>query len=154
MASRPASRFSSAFSRAEWRAPGAFIAEVDGNLTAGKSDNVATLHWQGKFRGPDFAPVPLQLATEMSKAIKDRKGRTIPTIIAKPMSERERNDTEAATRSDGDPCMTQKWPLMRHFLRAGVDRPLFWFGWLVDFGKRSRHCLNPLSFCFAKHCLK
>jgi hypothetical protein len=24
----------------------------------------------------------------------------------------------------------------------------------VDFGKRSRHCLNPLSFCLAKHCLK
>jgi hypothetical protein len=50
---------------------------------------VATLHWQGKFRGPDFAPVPFQLVTAMSEAIKDsKKGRTIPTIIAKPMMRR------------------------------------------------------------------
>jgi hypothetical protein len=54
---------------------GALIAEVYGNLTARKSDNVATLHWQGKFQGPDFAPVPFQLATEMTKAIKDSKSR-------------------------------------------------------------------------------
>jgi hypothetical protein len=84
------------------RGGGAFIAEVDGNLTATKSDEVATLHWQGKFRGPDFAPVPFQLVTTTSEAIKDSKGRTIPTVIAKPMSEGERSAAEAATRSDED----------------------------------------------------
>jgi hypothetical protein len=84
------------------RGGGAFIAEMDGNLIATKADNVVTLHWQGKFRGPDFAPVPFQLLTVRSERVKDSKGRIVPTIIAKPMSERERSAAEAATISNED----------------------------------------------------
>jgi hypothetical protein len=35
---------------------GAFLAEIDGNLIYKKDDSAIELHWQGKFRGPDFAP--------------------------------------------------------------------------------------------------
>ena len=84
------------------RGGGAFIAEMDGNLTAIKTDNAVTLHWQGKFRGPDFAPVPFQLLTTTTEAVRDSKGRTIPTVIAKPMTESERSAAEAATRTDED----------------------------------------------------
>jgi AAA domain len=84
------------------RGGGAFIAEVDGNLTCSKSDTVVTLHWQGKFRGPDFAPVPFNLSTATTDALKDSKGRPIPTVIAKSLSERERSDAEANSRSDED----------------------------------------------------
>ena len=56
------------------RGGGAFIAEVDGNFTLSKSDAVVTLHWQGKFRGPDFAPIPFMLAPVTAEALKDSKG--------------------------------------------------------------------------------
>jgi AAA domain/Toprim domain len=84
------------------RGGGAFIAEMDGNLTLSKSDTVVTLHWQGKFRGPDFAPIPFLLSSATTEMLKDSKGRTIPTVIAKAMSERERSDAEANSRNDED----------------------------------------------------
>ena len=37
------------------RGGGAFIAEMDGNLTCAKVDTV-TVHWQGKFRGTQLRP--------------------------------------------------------------------------------------------------
>jgi RecA-family ATPase len=43
------------------RGGGAFIAEMDGNLTTNMNDGVTELHWQGKFRGPEFAPISFQL---------------------------------------------------------------------------------------------
>lgn len=45
------------------RGGGAFIAEVDGNLTLAKSDGIVRMHWQGKHRGPDFDPISIELKT-------------------------------------------------------------------------------------------
>jgi hypothetical protein len=84
------------------RGGGAFIAEVDGNLTCTKTDSVVILHWQGKFRGPDFAPVPFQLHTATTDALRDSKGRPIPTVIALPLSEVEQQQAEAGSRNDED----------------------------------------------------
>jgi hypothetical protein len=84
------------------RGGGAFIAEVDGNLTCSKSDSVVTVHWQGKFRGPDFAPIPFHLMTATTPALKDSKGRPIPTVVAKPLSEKDRVEAEQNSRSDED----------------------------------------------------
>ena len=39
------------------RGGGAFLNEMDGNLVAIKNNSVVTVHWHGKFRGPDFAPI-------------------------------------------------------------------------------------------------
>lgn len=84
------------------RGGGAFVAEVDGNLTLSKSDQVVTLHWQGKFRGPDFSPISFRLASATSERLRDSKGRKIPTVIAEALTERERTEAEASTRSDED----------------------------------------------------
>jgi AAA domain len=35
---------------------GNFLNQVDGNLTAAKTDSTTELHWQGKYRGVEFAP--------------------------------------------------------------------------------------------------
>ncbi len=78
------------------RGGGAFIAEVDGNLTCAKADSVATVHWQGKFRGPDFAPIPFHLMTVTTPTLKDSKGRLIPTVVAKPLSDTERSQAEGS----------------------------------------------------------
>ena len=84
------------------RGGGAFIAEVDGNLTCWKTDSLVSLHWQGKFRGPDFAPITFQVETVTSDKIRDSKGRQIPTVIAKALSDKERREAEANSRGDED----------------------------------------------------
>jgi hypothetical protein len=84
------------------RGGGAFLAEVDGNLTLSKNESIVTMHHQGKFRGPDFAPIPFGLSTATTESLKDSKGRNIPTVIAKAMSERESSEAEVAGRRDED----------------------------------------------------
>jgi hypothetical protein len=59
--------------------------EVDGNLTLWNEGGVVTMHWQGKFRGPEFEPLSFELQRHESDLIRDSKGRRMPTILAKPM---------------------------------------------------------------------
>ena len=42
---------------------GATVNEIDGNLTAAKSDSTIEIHWQGKYRGVEFAPLHFMLKT-------------------------------------------------------------------------------------------
>jgi hypothetical protein len=78
------------------------LAEVDGNLTCWKTDSLVSLHWQGKFRGPDFAPISFALETATSARLRDSKGRQIPSVIAKALSDQERSRAEARSREDED----------------------------------------------------
>ena len=66
------------------------------------SRTIMTLTWHGKFRGPDFAPVTFELSMVTSDRLQDSKGRRIPTVLAKPMSEREQSAAEANHRGDED----------------------------------------------------
>jgi hypothetical protein len=81
---------------------GSFLNEVDGNLTCSKTDSVVTLHWQGKYRGPDFAPLPFELHTVTTIKLMDSKKRLIPSVVAMPLSDKERGDAEARSRKDED----------------------------------------------------
>jgi hypothetical protein len=66
------------------RGGGAFLAEVDGNLTCKKlSDEVIELHWAGKYRGASFDPVPFELVSITSELVKDAKGRLIPSVMVR-----------------------------------------------------------------------
>ena len=69
------------------RGGGAFIAEMDGNLTAKNDEGSVDLHWQGKFRGPDFAPISFELRQVTHQDLKDQRGRLLPTIVARHLSE-------------------------------------------------------------------
>ncbi len=84
------------------RGGGAFIAEMDGNLTAEKTDSAVELHWQGKFRGPDFAPISFQLRTVTHERLKTTKGRLIPTVVARHLSEAAQQAIEKTQRSHED----------------------------------------------------
>jgi hypothetical protein len=84
------------------RGGGAFIAEVDGNLTATKNDMAVELHWQVKFRGPDFAPMSFLLRTVTHERLKDSKGRLVPTVIAEPLSEMAQQELAKGARRDED----------------------------------------------------
>jgi AAA domain len=82
------------------RGSGGLIAEMDGNLTARKHDDGAVeMHWQGKFRGPDFAPISFQLRTVTHERLKDTKGRLIPTVIASHLSDVAKEEMATAERS-------------------------------------------------------
>jgi hypothetical protein len=69
------------------RGGGAYLNEVDGNLTAQGNGTVVHLHWQGKFRGPDFAPISFQLKSVTHERLKNNKGRQLSTVLAMPLSD-------------------------------------------------------------------
>jgi hypothetical protein len=84
------------------RGGGGFLAEVDGNLICRKDDSAVELHWQGKFRGPDFAPFSFLLKTVTHERLKDTKGKLIPTVVAQVLTEEGLRDLTARTRDDED----------------------------------------------------
>jgi hypothetical protein len=81
---------------------GSFLNQVDGNLTAAKTDNTTELHWQGKFRGVEFAPMHFMLKTVTHERLKDRRGRLIPTVISDWISERAKEEISNQKVRDED----------------------------------------------------
>lgn len=85
------------------RGGGAFLNEMDGNLTAIKIDDAtARLHWQAKFRGPEFDPIMFGLERVTTPRLVDSKGKLIPTVIAKPLSDSEARERRESAHSNED----------------------------------------------------
>ena len=81
----------------------AFVNEVDGNLTLWASNEGQTsLHWQGKFRGPEFEPLSFELTVASSERVKDAEGRLMPSVVAKPISEVTMEASETVQENDED----------------------------------------------------
>lgn len=66
------------------RGGGAFLAEIDANLTlwAEGDRETTTLHWQGKIRGADFQPVTFALTPVTLSDKVDAKGRPLASVVA------------------------------------------------------------------------
>jgi hypothetical protein len=80
---------------------GAFLNEVDGNLTIwSNAEKQASLHWQGKFRGPEFEPMPFEMRVVESDRVTDANGVVMPSVVAVPISDLAVERTEAAQESD------------------------------------------------------
>jgi AAA domain/RepB DNA-primase from phage plasmid len=72
------------------RGGGAFLNEMDGNLSlAKKGDRMSELHWQGKFRGPEFRPITFGLPSITVPTLVDSRGRQIPTVRARVIEDSE-----------------------------------------------------------------
>lgn len=83
------------------RGGGAFLAEVDGNLTTWKDDSgIVTLHWAGKFRGPGFDPVRFELKPKDLDGHKDAKGRPITSVVAVHAPDERTEQIEAKSLDD------------------------------------------------------
>ena len=69
------------------RGGGAFMNEMDGNLTCMKVDGtmITELHWCGKFRGIGFGAVPFRLEVGKTDKLRDSKGRQFWTVTARPI---------------------------------------------------------------------
>jgi hypothetical protein len=77
--------------------------EIDGNLTSTKLNDVVTeMHWAGKFRGPEFAPLSFKLRTVTHKDIKDTECNLLPTVICEHLSEQAKAEIEQEARTEED----------------------------------------------------
>jgi hypothetical protein len=84
------------------RGGGAFLAEMDGNLTIWRRDDVlAELH-HNKIRGPGFEPMTFRLEKITTPKLADKMGRLLPTVRAVLISEGEEERQAQHTRSDED----------------------------------------------------
>lgn len=81
------------------RGGGAFLAEVDGNLTAWRDDKLVSMHWAGKIRGPGFEPISFELLPQ-ELAIQDTKGRPVYSVAALPANGDRAEVLEQAAQSD------------------------------------------------------
>lgn len=81
---------------------GNFLNQVDANLTAAKTDNTTELHWQGKFRGVEFAPMHFMLRTVTHPRLKDSNGRLMPTVISEWISDQAKDDIAKQRVGDED----------------------------------------------------
>ena len=84
------------------RGGGAFLAEVDGNLTSTANDMLVQLSWQGKFRGPDFDPMSFELRSLTAERLKDGRGRSIYTVLAAQLTETEMSSRSSTGRTNED----------------------------------------------------
>lgn len=84
------------------RGGGAFLNEIDGNLTlwADTMGETATLHWQGKIRGADFSPVNFALRQVRIANLADKRGRPIMSIVATLQTDAEAEAAVQRTLSD------------------------------------------------------
>jgi hypothetical protein len=83
----------------------AFLNEVDGNLTLwATAEKQTTLHWLGKFRGPEFEPITLELEVADSGRVIDAEGRLMPSVVARPISELKQQ-MEEGRRENEDAMM-------------------------------------------------
>ena len=94
------------------RGGSAFFGEIDGNLCARKNDSAVELHWFGKIRGMDFAPIAFRLDTVVADSLEDARGRKMPTVLATPIDDAGKQVLAATERSDQD-----------RVLRAVFERP-------------------------------
>jgi hypothetical protein len=109
------------------RGGGAFVAEMDGNLTGLKEDTIVTLHWQGKFRGPDFAPITFILRTVPHERLKDSRGRLIPTVIASHLSEAGQEELAATARTNENRLLELLTRRTERQSLADMAKELGWF---------------------------
>ncbi len=64
----------------------ALLNQVDGNLTAWRTDKTIEVHWQGKFRGAPFEPIHFELVNCTCDQLIDSRGRHMPTVLANPLT--------------------------------------------------------------------
>lgn len=89
------------------RGGGAFIAEIDGNLTCWKKDNdLVELH-HTKMRGPGFEPITIKLESISTTKLRDTKERILPTVRAVVVGQSEEDTQQTRQRDDEDRVLVE-----------------------------------------------
>jgi AAA domain len=118
------------------RGGGAFIAEVDGNLVCQKEPGsmVVAIDTHGKFRGPEFEPIAFKLQAGQTDLLKDRKGRRIWTVTAKPITEAERVALVDTSHQKQDQLLA----LMKAQPKLSIAEQAMKLGWFTSKGEPYR----------------
>ena len=124
------------------RGGGAYVAEVDGNLTTVLRGMVATLHWQTKFRGPDFAPVNFELRTVTHERLRTTKGKLLSTVFATALSDEAHEEMRKYEHREEDQLMRElQKSSERGFAQADLTIRL---GWTTKVGKPNRQKVSRI----------
>jgi hypothetical protein len=113
------------------RGGGSFLNEMDGNLTCWRDEDIVSLHWSGKFRGPDFEPIKFQLRPVKTGKIKDSKGRIVPTVIVQHLDAENESRLEKQM-SDNEDALLMAMAKHPGASLAGLAVAL---GWLTSKGE-------------------
>ena len=86
------------------RGGGAFLNEMDGNLTlwAEGERETTELHWAGKLRGPSFDPITFALEKGTCPDLVDAKGRRLPSVWAYQADQKLADRAASRQREDED----------------------------------------------------
>jgi hypothetical protein len=71
------------------RGGGAFLNEVDGNLSCNRDNQLIEIDTHGKFRGPEFAPLLFKLNPVMLNTLKDEDDNPVWSVITVPITDAE-----------------------------------------------------------------
>lgn len=84
------------------RGGGAFLNEIDGNMTCWRDDTLVTLHWQGKHRGANFEPLMFELQGVTARKLVNSKGGLMPTVIVTDLSKEDQQARTSNVRAEQD----------------------------------------------------
>ncbi len=113
------------------RGGGAFVFEMDGNLVCMKNETIVDVHWQGKFRGPNFDPLSFELVSLTTDKLRDSKGRLAHTVMARPLTDEARQAIEKETRKDEDALLALLSNSFSGTMRGMCEA----LGWVYSNGK-------------------
>ena len=124
------------------RGGGAFLNEIDGNLTlwAESMGETASLHWQGKIRGADFAPVHFSLQQVRIEGLADRRGRPIMSIIATLRTDEEAEAAAGRARTDENTVL--EW--LRRYPGIAIKDIAVNAGWVSPTGTPAKSKVHRL----------
>lgn len=80
------------------RGGGAFLNEIDTNLTVFAEGETAHLHWYMKKRGPDFDSIPFEFH---GKSVEEH-GRKVPTVVAAHITDQRAHELKKARTEQDD----------------------------------------------------
>lgn len=82
------------------RGGGAFLNEMDGNLTLFKVDEDTVELSYTKMRGPGFQPIRFEIETVRTTRVLDAEGRVMPTVRARALTRTEEEQQDMAYTAD------------------------------------------------------
>jgi hypothetical protein len=113
------------------RGGGAYLAEIDGNLTLWrKTDDMVELNYN-KMRGPGFQPVAFKLETIRNLKLVDNKGRILPTVQAVAIDDVEEDQRADKAENDEDRVLTAVLANPKNSLGGWAKQ----LGWVTDTGE-------------------
>lgn len=119
---------------------GAFLNEIDGNLTCAIDASAIEVYWQGKFRGPDFEPLSFEIASVTHERLVNSKGRKIPTVIARHLSDAAKAEIKQAIQGKTDQLLLE----ISKDGKGSVSDLAIRCGWISKTGKPQKSTTHRL----------